>query len=335
MPSSGTDLESGNDVPVRPGVRSRVVSRSDPGNERGLDAALAARASQQRGLVTRAQARALGLSDGGIDERLRRGALHRVQRGVYLVGHAVPPPFAAELAAVLAGGPGTFVARASALRLWGLPFAAEADDPVDVLVVGRKIRTRAGLRARRCASLSRTDATRRQGIPVTAVARTLVDLAPDLRVPELEELVNEVQVRRLASAGALRNALDRGGPRRGAGRLRLILAEPDLGVTRSRAERRLRSIIRSAGLPAPHTNARVGGYEVDMLWRQQRLIVEFDGFAAHGTRRAFERDRRRDAQLQVAGFRVVRVTWRQLDDEPLALAARFAVLLAAKESFPR
>lgn len=316
------------------GERSRGRRAGDPGNDSVNDAALARQAARQRGLVTRAQARGLGLSDGAIDDRLRRGALHRVQRGVFLVGHAVPPPFSAELAAVLACGRGTLVARASALRLWGLPFASEEHDAVDVLIVGGKARTRPGLRARRCAALARQDATRRHGIPVTTAPRTVVDLAGDLSLPDLEELVNEVQVRRLASPAALRRALDRGGPRRGAGRLRAILAEPDRGITRSRAERRLRGILRSAGLPAPRTNARAAGYEHDMLWPEQRLIVEFDGFAAHGTRRAFERDRRRDALLQVAGYRIVRVTWRQIEDEPVALASRLAVLLATPRTFP-
>lgn len=333
MPPS-PDRQPGNERPALTGDRSRDGRAGHPGNDSGADARLAARAARQRGLVTRAQARSLGLSDGAIDERLRRGALHRVQRGVFLVGHAVPPAFAAELAAVLTCGPGTLVARASALTLWSLPFASEEHAPVDVLVVGRKARTRDGLRTRRCATLARQDATRRHGVPVTAVARTVVDLAGDLGVRELEELVNEVQVRRLASLAALQQALDRGGPRQGAGVLRRILAEPDRGVTRSRAERRLRTLLRSAGLPAPNTNARVGAYEADMLWSRERLIVEFDGFAAHGTRRAFERDRRRDARLQVAGYRVVRVTWRQLQEEPVAVVARLAVLLAAPRSFP-
>lgn len=328
------DVQPRNELPATVGDRSRGRRAGDPGSDSANDAALARQAARQRGLVTRAQARSLGLSDGAIDERLRRGALHRVQRGVFLVGHAVPPPFAAELAAVLACGPDTLVARSSALALWGLPFASQAGDPVDVLIVGRKARSRHGLRARRCSALARQDATRRHGIPVTAAARTVVDLAGDLHLPDLEELVNEVQVRRLASSAALRGALDRGGPRHGAGRLRAILAEPDLGVTRSRAERRLRGILRSAGLPAPRTNARVAGYEHDMLWAEQRLIVEIDGFAAHGTRRAFERDRRRDARLQVAGYRTVRVTWRQIEGEPVALAARLAVLLAAPQTFP-
>jgi very-short-patch-repair endonuclease len=99
-------------------------------------------------------------------------------------------------------------------------------------------------------------------------------------------------------------------------------------MTRSEAERRLLTLIERAALPRPRTNTRVGRYEVDALWPETRLIVEVDGFAFHGTRAAFERDRRRDADLTAMGFRVVRVTWRQLVDEPHLVVARLAGALA-------
>jgi very-short-patch-repair endonuclease len=100
-------------------------------------------------------------------------------------------------------------------------------------------------------------------------------------------------------------------------------------MTRSEAERRLLALVRAARLPQPETNVRLGRYEVDMLWRRQRLVVEVDGFAYHGSRRAFERDRRRDADLTQAGYRVVRFTWRQITQEPEAVVARLAALIAA------
>src|SRR4051812_23175674 len=103
------------------------------------------------------------------------------------------------------------------------------------------------------------------------------------------------------------------------------LTDPTL--TRSEAERNLVDLIRKAGLPPPETNTRIAGHEVDAVWRARRLVVEVDGYAYHGTRAAFERDRRRDADLQAAGFRVLRITWRRLQDEPLAVAAALGVLL--------
>ena len=99
-------------------------------------------------------------------------------------------------------------------------------------------------------------------------------------------------------------------------------------LTRSEAEERLLTLIRSAELPAPETNIRIGRHEVDLVWRDQRLIVEVDGFRFHSSRSAFERDRRRDAELGTLGFRVMRVTWRQIVDEPQALIARLATALA-------
>jgi very-short-patch-repair endonuclease len=103
----------------------------------------------------------------------------------------------------------------------------------------------------------------------------------------------------------------------------------DPAFTRSEAERRLLELIRDARLPEPDANARVVAYEVDFLWREPKLIVEVDGYAFHSTRAAFERDRRRDGELQAAGYRVLRVTWRQLEDEPEALIAALARTLAA------
>ncbi len=91
-------------------------------------------------------------------------------------------------------------------------------------------------------------------------------------------------------------------------------------MTRSEAERKLLELLRDARLPPPETNARVLGYEVDFLWRAQKLVVEVDGYAFHGHRAAFERDRAKDQVLVAAGYRVIRVTWRQLEREPLVVA---------------
>jgi very-short-patch-repair endonuclease len=106
---------------------------------------------------------------------------------------------------------------------------------------------------------------------------------------------------------------------------RLLYAGPQL--TRSEAERRFLDLIERARLPRPRTNVRIGRYEVDLLWPEQRLIVEVDGYAFHSTRAAFERDRARDAELIAAGYHVIRVTWRQLVEEPEATVALLAAAL--------
>ena len=117
--------------------------------------------------------------------------------------------------------------------------------------------------------------------------------------------------------------------RPGARPLRAVLElEKGPALTRSEAERRLLALIRAAGLPAPEHNVRVYGSEVDMLWREQGLVVEVDGFAFHSAREAFERDRMRDARLTRAGLRVMRVTWRRLTGAPQAVVADLAQALA-------
>jgi very-short-patch-repair endonuclease len=121
----------------------------------------------------------------------------------------------------------------------------------------------------------------------------------------------------------------------GARRLRAVLAEAaPPSLTRSQAERRLLDLVRAAGLPHPRANARVRGFEADLLWPDERLVAEVDGFAFHASRRAFERDRARDAALAAAGYTVVRVTWRQLDEAPHAVVARLAAALATRTAAP-
>ena len=86
----------------------------------------------------------------------------------------------------------------------------------------------------------------------------------------------------------------------------------------------MRALTKKAGLPQPRTNVKIGRHERDFVWPEQRLIVEVDSWTFHGTRQAFERDRETDAELTAAGWRVMRVTWRQLTQEPEAVIARLA-----------
>ena len=109
----------------------------------------------------------------------------------------------------------------------------------------------------------------------------------------------------------------------------MLDGEVEPALTRSEAEERLLALVRAAGLPPTETNSRVGHHEVDFLWRAARLVVEVDGYAFHASRASFERDRLRDAELQAVGLRVMRVTWRQIVDEPLALVSRLAQALVA------
>lgn len=115
----------------------------------------------------------------------------------------------------------------------------------------------------------------------------------------------------------------------------LVAHQAGSALTRSEAEERFLDLIRRAQLPAPEVNTRVHGYEVDFLWRAQRLVVEIDGFRFHSTRRAFEGDRRKDATLKAAGLATMRVTWDQIEHELLAVTARLGQALAWGERFTR
>jgi very-short-patch-repair endonuclease len=179
--------------------------------------------------------------------------------------------------------------------------------------------------------MDRRDVAVRERLPVTTAARTLVDLAAVLAEGELEEVVAAATMRRLVSAAQVRQALNRVPGRKGSARLRRVLRDGlGEGFSRSRAERRMRELVTAAHLPRPQVNAQLCGFTVDFLWPEPRLVVEVDGYDFHGDRVAFERDRRRDQILAAAGFRVIRITWRQLSEEPLAVVARLAQALAPR-----
>ena len=276
-------------------------------------------ASRQLGLITTGQLEAVGIKRGRIAVRLRRGTLHRVHHGVYLVGHQVLLPRALELAAVLACGPGSLISHRSAAALWGL--ASAPADEVHVTVVGRDRRSRPGLVVHRARELDRADRSRKDGIPVTSPARALVEYAATAPPDELERAIAEAYALKLVNERDIQRALERAPNRSGVGRLRAELdREGGPQWTQSEAERRLLRLIREARLPIPQTQVRIVGWPADFFWPRHKLIVEVDGYPFHSHKTAFERDRRRDAAHVAAGYRVVRITYRQLLEEPLAVA---------------
>jgi very-short-patch-repair endonuclease len=291
-------------------------------------------ALQQLGLVATRQLVAAGISRDAIRTRRRRGSLHIVYQGVYLLGHAVMAPGTRELAAVLACGEGAFVSHRSAASLWG--FAAAPEGATEVTVVGRNIRSRDGLRVHRVRSLNNADRRLRNGIPVTSPARALIDFASQAAADELERAITEAYALGLTTERELRQALARNANRAGVAALKVELdREGGPAFTRSEAERRMLALIRDARLPRPLTNVPVEGYEVDLLWPEHRLIVEIDGYRFHGHRQAFERDRRKQTALAAAGYTMIRVRWRQIDEGPMAVVAAIAQALARARSGSR
>ena len=298
-----------------------------------VDRSIAALAEAQHGVVARRQLLEIGLSTGDLEGRLTRGTLHALHRGVHAVGHGRITQEGRWMAAVLACGPGAALSHRSAGELWGL---VPRHGSVPEVTRERNFRGRPGIRAHR-SNLPADELEMLDGIPVTSVSRTILDLSAMLSTSQLDGALNEAEVRRLTSVLSLPDLLRRYPGRRGVARLRAVLAAGGGGVTRSELERCFAALVARSGLPEPRRNAQIAVrgrfYELDCVWERERAIVELDGHAVHGTHRAFEADRERDRILLAEGWRPMRVTWRQLRDEPEAIVADLQRLLG-NTSYP-
>ncbi len=234
------------------------------------------------------------------------------------------------MAAVLACGTDAVLSHRSAGQLWGV--LAWVPGPVDVT---RRSRggSRAGIISHEI-SLRADEATQVDGIPVTSVSRTLFDLSAVLKRRQLERAINEAEVQGLTDALSIPELLKRYPRRSGSAVLRSLLQDvaSPRGITRSELEERFVALLDAHGLPRPRLNAdlavRGRFLEVDCLWEAQRVIVELDGRAAHDAARAFESDRERDRLLNADGWRVIRLTWRQVRDDAAEIAGDLRKLLS-------
>lgn len=276
----------------------------------------------QHGVVAGRQLATLGFSRHAIDERLKRGRLHRVYRGVFAVGRPDLGQKGCWMAAVLACGEGAALSHASAAELWGLrtenararqaQISREAQAPVHVSVTNGAGRGHARIVAHRRPSLNPRRTTRHHGIPVTTPAQTLIDIAVDSTPDELESAVSEADLRGVIGVAALRRELERHGGERGAGRLRELIDRRTFRRSRSWLERRFRPLARRAGYPTPLTNVIVNGFEVDFYWPRLGFVVETDGGSFHRTPFQQTRDRRRDQAHTAAGLVHLRFTHGQI-----------------------
>jgi very-short-patch-repair endonuclease len=290
-------------------------------------------AARQRGVVTRRQLLARGVGARTIDRAISAGILHPIYRGVYgVLPVDALVPLAREQATVLAYSPDVFLSHDTAAALWGLrPVAA---DVVHITVVGRNAGPpRPGLVIHHSAELDRRDTRRHEGLPLTAPARTLLDLAPSLSQRQFEQLFDEALVTRRMRRSEVRAMLERHPRRPGVARL-AELAHEDRATawTRADTEQRLLALLRKAHLPIPEVNTQFGRFELDFFWREARLAVETDGYAFHSSRRQLERDHQRDLELQAAGVMIVRFSWRQVRNEPELVVAQIAALLAQRRA---
>jgi Protein of unknown function (DUF559) len=239
------------------------------------------------------------------------------------------------MAAVLACGDCSVLSHRSAAALWELQ--DEAHGPVDVTVRTRAGRSRPGIATHRGDVLDPRDVTRRSAIPCTSLARTLLDLAAIVDRRALERAVSRAEELRTFDLGAIRDVLERYPGRRGTGRLGALLGTYSPSATRSDAEERFLALVELSGLPHPGVNAWIpleegGGYSVDFLWREARLIVEVDGRTYHAKNQAFTYDRRRDRRLALAGFETRRYAASELVDDPDRVTAELHAFLRTSRS---
>ncbi len=292
-----------------------------------LDVLIAELADRQHGAVERSQLGELGLAGGAVEKRIQRGRLFPVHRGVYAVGRRGLSVRGHWMAAVLAMGHDAVLSHRAAAALWDL--RQPPTGRIDVTIPGRGGRERrTAISVHRSSTLAARHTTRRDGIPVTTVPRTLIDLAATEPRRTLERTLDESARLRLLDIRALRAALDDHRGRCGITLLLSLLNEhqPGSTLTRNELEERFLNLCRDHGLPQPEVNTWISlpaneGYRPDFLWRAHSLIAETDGFGPHSTRRAFGHDRRRDRRLKLAGYETVRFTEPEVSETPAAVAA--------------
>jgi very-short-patch-repair endonuclease len=286
-----------------------------------VDQRVAALAERQHGVVATRQLAALGLPQRAVSHRAAAGRLHRVHRGVYAVGHPVLTVNGRRMAAVLAGGPSAVLSHASAAALWEIRPSAAARIDVSVRSKGGRGKRR-GLRIHRAANLRDDEVTEHQAIRVTTPARTLLDLASSLPGRALERALDEAEIRDLYDRRALEAITAEHQGERGARALSDALAQDGKPtLTDSELEDLMLALCDEHGIERPAARQWVAGLRVDFLFATSRLVVETDSWSFHRTRRAFERDRERDAILARAGYRTLRFTHRQLTKRPAEVAA--------------
>jgi very-short-patch-repair endonuclease len=284
-------------------------------------------------MVTRRQLTAIGIGGSAVTRRVATGRLQRIYRGVFAVGHAQRTREARWIAAVMATGPGAVLSHLDAAALWKIYDRRHAT--IHVTTTTRSPRRVPGISAHRPRRLDAADITVKDGIPVTTVARTLVDLTDVLSRDRLLRAIREAEFLRLLDLDALDAAVQRAHGRRRLSELTRALARHRPGqIVRDELEHRFLELAHAAGLAEPQTNVKVQTrrrtYRVDCLWPNERVAVELDGRAAHERAAAFETDRARDAALSAVGLRPLRFTWHRVTAEGTEMIAELEATLAQR-----
>ncbi|HLJ03266.1 MAG TPA: DUF559 domain-containing protein [Solirubrobacteraceae bacterium] len=278
-------------------------------------------AGNQFGLVARHQLMRLGISDGEIAWGLGSGYLTRRLPGVYAVGHSASSIEADLTGALLWAGPGAMLSHACGA--WWLGLTRRPPEAIE-LSTPRHCRSRRGIVVHGRSPLERRWYS---DLPTPAVPDLLLQLATTANRDELRKALAEAEYRSLLNAGELRAVCGRGRP--GSANLKAALARhlPQLAVTRSEFERRLLYLCEKYGLPIPECDVRLHGFQIDALWREQKLIVELDGESGHAPWARIKRDHQRDLILRREGFTTLRYVWDQFVYDGELVAADIAAAL--------
>ena len=298
----------------------------------GRHQALAALAYRQHGVVSIEQLKKVGYSTSAVGRLAEARRLHSLDRSVYAVGHTRLSLEGRCFAAVFACGPGAVLSHHSAAWLHGLARWSPAPFHVTGPVARRP---RLPVRIHRARRLLDADRNHVEGIPVTTLPRTLLDLAAAVKFEQLEKLVERSEEREVFDLRAVEELLARTVGHHGHARLRRAIAlyKPS-SFTRSGLEKRFLQLVIAAGLPQPRSNYVEHGFELDCYWPEYRFVVELDVFETHGTRAAFERDRKRQEDLLLLGIGMTRVTGPRLEREPDEVIRRVARLLQLRQPGP-
>jgi predicted transcriptional regulator of viral defense system len=302
-------------------------------HQQGVDVEVGRIAGAQFGVVSREQLEALGLTGDAAIKRAVSGRLYRVHQRVYSLTPRVMTERGRFMAAVLACGSGAVLSHRSAAYLWGLVDSWQ--EPIDVTAPNRRGRSPEGVAAHRDGSVQPIDTTTLHGIPCTGVARTLLDFAAVAPEWEVRKVVAQAEVLRILDQPKLRALLRRSRRRRGVAQLRLILdtIHPQTKRTKSELERLFLRVCERGAVPEPEVNVWLDApngkrYQADFLWRDARLIVEADSRRFHDTDSSFVSDRKRQQQLELAGWRVSRCTWEEVERESRRLTVTIQGLIA-------
>jgi very-short-patch-repair endonuclease len=271
-----------------------------------------------------------GITREEIAHRVRIGGLIVELRGVYRVGHRAPSLEARYMAAIKACGAGARLSGLAAAHLFELLRGA-APPPEVTAPTERRVR---GIKTHRSRSMDPRDATKWRGIPVTTVPRTLVDLSSELSLDALARACHQAGIRHRTTPAQVEAALARCRTAKGAGNLRRVL-HGDVHVTLSTLERRFLELLREDDLPLPETNRPAAGRLVDCRWPAHRVTVELDGYRYHGSRHAWEQDRRREREAHARGDQHRRYTYGDVFEQPAQMLAELRALLGRARASPR